>query len=99
METCIRKVNLETGLDVRVIRLIDVYSNPNRLIEHAYGNRFHLISLSFEAESVSGTLTLSDETTAYGYFSHDEVKHLDLMEHHVERVDDAFVNHLETLIK
>jgi ADP-ribose pyrophosphatase YjhB (NUDIX family) len=99
METCIRKVNLETRLDVRVIRLIGVYSNPDRLIEYADGNRFHLISLSFEAEAMSDTLTLSDETTAYGYFSRDEVKHLDLMEHHVERVDDAFAAHPETYIR
>jgi hypothetical protein len=60
------------------------------LIEYADGNRFQLISFSFEAEVMGGKLGLSDETTAYGYYSLAEIKGLDLMEHHYERILDAF---------
>jgi hypothetical protein len=60
------------------------------LIEYGDGNRFQLISFSFEAEATGGKLGLSDETTAYGYYSLAEIKELDLMEHHYERILDAF---------
>jgi ADP-ribose pyrophosphatase YjhB (NUDIX family) len=89
VEGCAREVWEETGLQVRVGKLIGVYSNPHRLIEYADGNRFQLVSFCFEAEVVDGTLGLSDETTEYGYFSLEEIASIDLMEHHHERIVDA----------
>src|SRR5688572_4881264 len=61
-ETCQREVWEETGLHVQVGRLIGVYTNPHRLLEYADGNRFHLVSFSFEAEVLHGELALSNET-------------------------------------
>jgi ADP-ribose pyrophosphatase YjhB (NUDIX family) len=91
-ENCRREVWEETGLRVRVTRLIGVYTNPHRLLQYADGNRFHLVSFSFEAEIVDGQLTLSNETTEFGYFTPAEIEQLDLMEHHRERVVDALTN-------
>ncbi|MEO8610620.1 MAG: NUDIX domain-containing protein [Chloroflexota bacterium] len=92
METCAREVMEETGLLVKVGRLIGVYSTPHRIIEYADGNRKQLVSHSFEAEVIGGELTLSDETTEYGYFTVDEIAKLDLMEHHHERIEDCLAN-------
>ena len=89
-ETCQREVWEETGLHVRIGRLIGIYTNPDRLLEYGDGNRFHLVSFSFEAEVLHGELALSNETTEFGYYSPDEIKQLDLMEHHRERITDAF---------
>jgi ADP-ribose pyrophosphatase YjhB (NUDIX family) len=80
----------ETGLQVRIIRLLGVYSSPHRLVEYADGNRYHIVALNFEAEPIGGTLTTSDETTAYGYFTWDDIAHMDVMETHVERLRDVF---------
>jgi len=88
-ETCVREVWEETGLQVRVLGLFGVYSSPHRLVEYAGGNRFHIIVLNFAAEVVGGALSLSDETTAYGYFTVDEIAALDLLESHRERIADA----------
>jgi hypothetical protein len=41
-------------------------------------------------EPIGGALTISDETTDYGYFSWDEIAHMDVMETHVERLTDVF---------
>ena len=89
-ETCIREALEETGLQVEVKRLIGVYSSPDYLLEYADGERCHVVALNFEVEVVGGTLGLSNETTEYGYFSQDEVQEMDLVEHNIPRVADAF---------
>lgn len=89
-ETCIREVWEETGLKVEVKRLAGVYSNPNRYIQYADGNKFHLVALNFEVVVVDGKLTTSNETTEFGYFSLPEIYKMDMLPHHVERIEDVF---------
>ncbi len=88
-EACAREVLEETGLVVRVGRLVGVYTSPHLIIEYADGNRIQPVALSFEAVPIGGELCLSDETTEFGYFSVDEMKSMDMMEHHRERIDHA----------
>jgi 8-oxo-dGTP pyrophosphatase MutT (NUDIX family) len=88
-ETCIRETWEETGLRVRVVKLIGVYSSPDMIVEYADGGRWQIVALSFEAEVIGGELGLSDETTAYGYYSRGEMANLDVMPHHLRRIDDA----------
>ncbi len=88
-EACQREILEETGLIARVTRLIGVYSDPDMLLTYADGNRYHLIALSFEAEVIGGTLGLSDETTAAGYFTPAEIAEMDVMAHHRQRIADA----------
>jgi ADP-ribose pyrophosphatase YjhB (NUDIX family) len=89
MEACVREVYEETGLRVHVKRLVGVYSNPHILLEYADGNKYHMVNLCFEAETVEGEAQLSDETTDFGYFSPSEIEAMDLMEHHRNRIEDA----------
>jgi 8-oxo-dGTP pyrophosphatase MutT (NUDIX family) len=98
-ETCIREMREETGLEVRVTRLVGVYSSPDMVIEYADGNRWQIISLLFEVEAMGGQLVLSNETTAFGYFSREEMEGIDLMEHYVERIADAFAQVERTFIR
>ena len=89
-EACEREVLEETGLQVKAIRMMGVYSYPDFLIEYADGERCHIVALNFEVEVLGGSLSISDETTEYGYFSQDELGNIDVMENHLERVADAF---------
>lgn len=98
-ETCSREVWEETGLRVKVERLIGVYTSPHRIIEYADGNRYQLVSFNFEVEPIGGSLGLSDETTDYGYFSQREIEDLDLMAHHCERIVDAFAAERITVVR
>jgi ADP-ribose pyrophosphatase YjhB (NUDIX family) len=98
-EACMREIEEEMGIQVRVARLIGIYSTPHRLIAYADGNRYQLMSLSFEAEVVSGELRLSDETTEFGYFSPAELDSLDLMEHHRDRVHDALTGQAAAFVR
>lgn len=89
-ECCAREVLEETGLAVRVGRLIGVYSSPHVIIEYADGNRRQGLNLIFEAESIGGELCITDETTAVGYYSSEQMKSMDMMGQIYQRVEDAF---------
>ena len=63
----------ETGLIVRVVRLIGIYSTPHRVTYYADGNRWQTVSVTFLTAKTGGTLGLSDETTGVGFFSLEEI--------------------------
>lgn len=98
-EACIREVLEETGLDVGVKRLIGIYTTPHQLLEYPDGNRVQLVALCFEAEVTGGELRLSDETTAFGYFSREEIQQLDMLLNHLPRIKDAFTGQPESFIR
>ena len=98
-EACAREVWEETGLRVRVIRLVGVYSHPDQLTVYPDGNKFHIVALHFEAEVVSGEPGLSDETTDFGYFSMEEIQSMEFLGRHKERILDTLEKHPEALIK
>jgi ADP-ribose pyrophosphatase YjhB (NUDIX family) len=89
-EACAREVWEETGLRVRVVRLIGVYTNPHKLLEYEDGNRWQLVVLHFEAEPIGGELALGDETTELNYFSREEIADLDMSPLERLRTIDAF---------
>ena len=98
-EACIREVWEETGLHVRVKRLVGVYSHPDQLIVYADGNKFQIVALHFEAEIIGGELGLSDETSDYGYFTMNEIEGLEMLGRHKERILDTLANQPEAFIK
>ena len=98
-EACEREVLEETGLTVRVRRLVGVYSHPNQLVVYPDGNKAHIVALHFEAEVVGGELGLSNETTDYGYFTVEELEGLEFMGRHKERILDTLERRTEALIK
>ena len=98
-ECCAREVLEETGLVVRVGRLIGVYSTPHRITEYPDGNRKQAFDLVFEAEWVSEELRFSNEVTEAGYFSREEMDSMDVMELFYERVDDALANRDATFVR
>jgi 8-oxo-dGTP pyrophosphatase MutT (NUDIX family) len=90
-EACEREVWEETGLRVRVTRLLGVYSNPNQLVIYPDGNRAFFVVLNFEVEKVSGELGLSNETTAFGYYTLGEMLSMPMHGQHLLRVEDALL--------
>jgi len=90
-ECCVREVWEETRLKVRVVRLIGIYSTPHRVVYYEDGNRWQIVTANFLAEIISGTLGVSDETTAAGFFSPAEMAQLDIIDPRIERIEDFFV--------
>lgn len=98
-EACEREVLEETGLSVRVKRLVGVYSHPDQLVVYKDGHKAQIVAIHFEAEVVGGELGLSNETTDFGYFTLQEMEGMQMLGRHSERILDTFENHAQAVIK
>jgi 8-oxo-dGTP pyrophosphatase MutT (NUDIX family) len=70
IEAAVREVKEETGLTIRVIRLLGVYSEPSERIVTFLDNSdvVQLVDILLEATIVSGTLTCSSESLDLQFF-------------------------------
>src|SRR5262245_31847676 len=98
-EACEREVREETGLKVRVKRLVGVYSYPDQLVIYADGHKAQIVALHFEVEVVGGELGLSNETSDFGYFAFHEMDKLELFARHKVRIMDTLTNQPEAFIR
>lgn len=98
-EACAREVWEETGVHIRVTRLVAVYTSPHVLLEYSGGNRLQLIVLHFAAQPTGGDLRTSEETTEVGFFTLVDIKEMDLGDFDRQRVADAFAAETDTFIR
>ena len=78
VETVVREVKEETGIDVEVVSLIGIYSNPNHVVEYSDGEVRQQFSVCFGCRRVGGELATSDETSEVDYFSPDELEDMEI---------------------
>jgi ADP-ribose pyrophosphatase YjhB (NUDIX family) len=88
-EGLIREVREETGLEVELGRLVGIYSKPQK----------HEIVLTFRARVTGGTLVPSDEADYHTWITPSELAMVKLLPKHRERIEDALLNQLDTIIK
>ena len=98
-EACEREVLEETGLSVRVKRLVGVYSHPDQLVVYKDGHKAHIVAIHFEAVLIGGEPGLSNETTDFGYFTLEDMQGMEMLGRHRERILDTLENHVEAVIK
>jgi len=98
-ETVMREVFEETGLDIRVVRLTGVYSDPNIMVMYQDGNKVQIVALNFEGEIIGGQMILSDETTDIGYFDIAELDKLGMLTNHRLRIEDTLKNQGNAFIR
>jgi ADP-ribose pyrophosphatase YjhB (NUDIX family) len=98
-EACAREMLEETGVTVRVMRLLGVYSDPDMLVTYTSGARYHLITHNFLVTSAGGEPSASDEVTAWGWYGPDDFDSLALMPHHRQRLADAYARQMEAFIR
>ena len=98
--TCAREVREETGLLVRVGRLIGVYSDPTMFNIGVYkdGNIVQYVNCLFACEITGGALQLSDESTDIGFFPLGALPEPLLASHRV-RIADALARHTDTVVR
>ncbi len=62
-QTVVREVHEETGIDIEVVGLVGIYSDPKHVIAYDNGEVRQQFSLCFRAHPVGGTLCSSEEST------------------------------------
>jgi len=89
VEAVVRETEEETGLHVKPVNLIGIYSNPDVIISYDSGaRRFQVVSIMFLCEPMHGILQRTDETTDFGYFPPNALPE-PLAVTHLERIHDA----------
>lgn len=86
----IREVFEETGLEVRIKRLIGIYSEPeSQVFSYPNGKNVHFITSCFEAEVIGGFINRTcPETQDIRYFSPQALPH-DILHMHPRWLADA----------
>lgn len=84
----IREVKEETGLDVQVVKLIGVYSKPNK----------DEVVFSFECKVLGGDITLNNEAKDIKYFNKSEIPE-NTIQKQVERINDYLENRDNVILK
>lgn len=75
-EAALREIKEETGLTIRIIKLIGVYSELSQQRIVTYPNKgdvCHLVDVVVEARALSGTLTPSPESETLEFFKPQDV--------------------------
>lgn len=89
VQAIVREVKEETGLDVRVGRLIGIYSDPrSQVVSYPDGRVIHYVTALFECDRVGGGLTTSPETLELQFFDPYDLP-ADVVPFHVIRIQDA----------
>lgn len=99
-DAAIREVLEETGLQVKILRLIGVYSEPSSQIFHYPDGRItHFVTCCFQAEVVGGKLTVcSPETLDLRYFPCDRLPS-DILNMHPRWLSDALTPTTQPFIR
>jgi len=97
-EACRREVLEETGLTIKVHRLIGIYTSPNLTLEYPDGNIWQIVVLHFEAIPVTGEFKLGDETAEIRYFSQSEANKIQMNSLDQKRMLDGFSRNKETIV-
>jgi ADP-ribose pyrophosphatase YjhB (NUDIX family) len=98
-EGCEREILEETGLQVRVIRLTGIYSDPNQVVVYPDGNKAHIVVLNFEVELLGGEIQLSDETSSIEWFTIAQALEMDLFHGHTTHILDTCVGSAAAIIR
>jgi len=75
---CLREVREESGVDVEIVRLVGIYSNPGHVVEYADGEVRQQFSVCFACRPAGGGLATSDESSEAGYFTPEEIEDMDI---------------------
>lgn len=91
-ETVVRECKEETGVDVEVIDVVGIYTNPNHLVEFTDGEVRQQFSICFRARPLGGELATSSESSDVRWVHPDELPDLPIHESMRLRIRHGFEN-------
>lgn len=91
-ETAVRETREETGIDVEVVDVVGIYSNPHHVVEFSDGEVRQQFSICFRARYLAGEPTPSNESSQVRWVARDELDSLDINPSMRLRIDHGFEN-------
>jgi len=86
----VREVKEETGFDVKIERLVGIYSDPAHVIAYDNGEVRQQFSICFSCRIASGSLAVSNESKEVRLFRPEEITELSIHPANRIRLDDFF---------
>jgi ADP-ribose pyrophosphatase YjhB (NUDIX family) len=96
-QSAIREVKEETGFDVRIDRIIGIYSDPAHVFAYDDGEVRQEFSICLACTIVGGTLQVSSESTAVDFFPVAVLPDLQIHESIRTRIRDYLEDELPAL--
>jgi ADP-ribose pyrophosphatase YjhB (NUDIX family) len=98
VDSAVREVKEETGLDVEVTGLIGVYTNPNHVMAYADGEVRQQFSLCFTTRLLGGDLLADSESTDIAWTPSQDIPSLNMhpsmrlrIQHYLEHRDTPYL--------
>src|SRR6266700_5299621 len=79
-QSAIREVREETGFDVRIDRIVGIYSDPGHVFAYDDGEVRQEFSICLACTIMGGTLQVSSESTAVDLFAFEDVADMQMHE-------------------
>ena len=96
-ESALREVKEETGFDVRIERIVGIYSDPGHVFAYDDGEVRQEFSICLACTIVGGELAVSSESTDVQFFRFDEVEGLTMHQSIRKRIEDYLSGRTPTL--
>ncbi|MFI8913555.1 NUDIX domain-containing protein [Streptomyces sp. NPDC053513] len=90
--TVVREVLEETGIQVKVVGLVGIFTDPGHVIAFADGEVRQEFSLCFRARPVGGEIKVSSESFAVRWVPRSELDALDVSPATRRRLEEGFRN-------
>lgn len=87
-DSAIREVKEETGFDVRIDRIVGIYSDPDHVFAYDDGEVRQEFSICLACTIVGGELAVSSESTDVRFFTTSEIPELTMHESIRKRIRD-----------
>ena len=91
-ESAVREVKEETGFDVRIERVVGIYSDPGHVFAYDDGEVRQEFSICLACAITGGSLRVSSESTAVEFFTFEEAAALQMHESIRRRIRDYLDN-------
>jgi ADP-ribose pyrophosphatase YjhB (NUDIX family) len=89
-ETATRETAEETGLEVRPIYVVGIYSDPDHVVEYDDGEVRQEFSVCFACEVVGGSIQTSQESSEVGFFARNDIESMAITDSIRHRIEDFF---------
>jgi ADP-ribose pyrophosphatase YjhB (NUDIX family) len=91
-ESAIREVREETGFDVRIERIVGIYSDPGHVFSYDDGEVRQEFSVCLACTITGGSLSVSRESTDVRFFAPGDIQHVQIHESILKRIRDYLSN-------